>query len=134
MKKLLGIWVPKEDRPWHPQHQHRLLRCTNLPNLRHWECDCLYQSKVVLDMRNFQKWFDELFLNPVSKIQCHIYCRHSKESRTPLCWCSVVNLITIARSKSSFPEVFAWIRWSQCTEDGTIVLGRPLEMNCIKAI
>ena len=39
-----------------------------------------------------------------------------------------------ARSRSMSAPTLAWMRWSQCTVDGTATSGRPAVMNCSSAI
>ena len=43
-------------------------------------------------------------------------------------------LVSMAASRSTWPSVRAWMRWSQWTVDGTATWGSPAVMNCSSAI
>ena len=43
-------------------------------------------------------------------------------------------LVSMATPMSMRAPTLAMIRWSQCTVDGTAVVGRPAVMNCSSAI
>ncbi len=43
-------------------------------------------------------------------------------------------LVSIATPRSIWAPTLAWIRWSQCTVEGTAASGRPAVMNCSSAI